>query len=185
MIAEEDMEMTSNGWIACGHNQYFDAASLGFNIGERDSVWDWEGSWGRGLIDQCLFGLKENLCSTAALQAGLARSVISLIDWWTCSRLNFWHRVITSLGFSPYNPVSAERMLEGVVRGMKNVSLACPRLMRFTSIFIINFLSVWPRPIRRPDSRLCMCVYNRIMQAVIYYQHYLSIVIKGGLSIIG
>ena len=65
MRAEEDREMTLNGWIACGHNQYFDAASLGFNIGERDSVWDWEGSWGRGLIDQCLFGLKENLCSTA------------------------------------------------------------------------------------------------------------------------
>ena len=40
MRAEEDREMTSNGWIACGHNQYFDAASLGFNIGERDSVWD-------------------------------------------------------------------------------------------------------------------------------------------------
>ena len=27
--------------------------------------------------------------------------------------------------------------------------------------------------------------YNRILQAVIYYQHYLSIVIKGGLSIMG
>ena len=45
------------------------------------------------------------------LQARLALSVISLIDWWPCSRLYFWHRVITSPGFSPYNLVSAQRML--------------------------------------------------------------------------
>ena len=58
------------------------------------------------------------LCSTA----GGAGTQGNKSDWlvavqWTV----FWHRVITSLGFSPYNLVSAERMLRGVKREEKRV----------------------------------------------------------------
>ena len=84
----------------------------------------------------------------------------------------FWHRVITSLGFSPYNLVSAERMLRGVKREEKRV----PRVSSAHELYI----NIHNQFLVRLALALATKLYTLIefcKLSVIYYQHYLPIVI--------
>ena len=80
----------------------------------------------------------------------------------------FWHRVITSLGFSPYNLVSAERMLRGVKREEKRV----PRVSSAHELYI----NIHNQFLVRLALALATKLYTLIefcKLSLIYYQHYL------------
>ena len=84
------------------------------------------------------------------------------------------------MGFSPYILVFAERMLGGVMREEKRV----PRVSSAHALHINIHNQFLVRLAQAQASRQAVYI-NRILQAVIYYQHYLPIVIKGGPSILG